>query len=522
MMLYSAFFSVPMLTSQENTGKLLTRDQVEPKYTWNLTDVYANDSLWEADYKWVEQNIAKYKNYEGRLGKSEIDLLELIKFDDEVSIKMSHMYLYAMLSKDLDLSNSVNLSRYDRISRLNSNASSASSFIRPEILEIPRENLDKFMKKSKELALYKHQIDNLFRTKEHTLPKEQEQLLAMVSEMAQVPDNVYGIFKNAELPLPKIKDSEGNEVDLSAGRYGAAMYSTDRDYRERAFKAHLNSYMTFRNTFTALLNGELKTHIFYAKARKFSSSQASALDANNIPITVYDNLINTVNLNLAPLHRWAKIRKKALGISELHPYDAYVTLFPASNKKYSYDESVELVKKALQPLGEDYIKTLTTAFDNRWIDVFETKGKRGGAYSSGTTFGKHPYVLLNWNDQLNDIFTLAHEMGHNMHSYYTGKYQPFPYADYSIFVAEVASTTNEALLLDYMINNAKSKEEKLALLEHYLTNITTTFYRQAMFAEFELKIHQKTEEGQALSADDLSTMFKEIVQKYWGSDMVVD
>lgn len=522
MMLFPTLLGTILLNAQNQSGELPTRDKIDVKYTWNLTDVYASDELWEADFKWVDERVSNYKKYEGTLHQSAERLLELIKFDDEMSIKMSRMYLYAMLSKDLDLSNSANLARHDRISQLYSKASTASSFIRPEILSIPKEKIDAFIKSSKELAVYQHQFNNLFRLQEHTLPKEQEQLLAMAGEISRVPNNTYSVFKNAEMPLPKIKDPDGKEIELSAGRYGAIMYSTNREYRERAFKEHLNSYKKFGNTFASLLNGSTKTHIFYSRARKFSSAQEAALNENNIPVSVYDNLIKTVNENLAPLHRWARLRKKALGVSELHPYDAYVTLFPASQKKYTYDESVEMVRKSLEPLGKDYINNLDKAFNNRWIDVYETKGKRGGAYSSGTTFGVHPYVLLNWNDQLNDVFTLAHEMGHNMHSYYTGENQPYPYADYSIFIAEVASTTNEALLLDYLIDNAKTKEEKLPLLEHYLTNITTTFYRQTMFAEFEKVIHQKMEEGQALSAEDLSAIFKEIVQKYWGPDMVVD
>lgn len=508
--------------AEDNEGQLKSRDQIDPKYTWNIQDIYATDSDWENDYNWVSDNLKNYKKYEGQLSKSATILLEYIKFDDEISMKFGKLYLYAMLKKDLDLANSVNLSRYDKISQLSSICSAAGSFARPEILTIPREKLEKFLASSKDLQLYKHQIDNLFRTKEHTLPKEQEEILAFSGEISQIPSNVYGIFKDAEMPKPTIKDPDGNDIQLSAGRYMAAMYSTNRDYRERAYKAHINSYKAFSNTFSALLTGSTKTHIFYAKTRKFPSALACALDANNIPVSVYENLITSVNANLEPLHRWARLRKKALNLTELHPYDAYVTLFPGSQKEYGYDSSILTIKTALQPLGTDYINNLTKAFDNRWIDVFETKGKRSGAYSSGTTFGVHPYVLLNWNDQLNDVFTLAHEMGHNMHSYYTGANQPFPYADYSIFVAEVASTCNEALLLDYLIANAKTKEEKLALLEHYITNITTTFYRQTMFAEFEKVIHEKTEQGEALSAETLSSIFKDIVQKYWGPDMVVD
>ena len=284
------------------------------------------------------------------------------------------------------------------------------------------------------------------------------------------------------------------------------------------FQATINNLKITQTHSRYLFNGNLKTHIFSAKARKYGSSREAALDRNNIPVSVYDNLIKTVNENLKPLHRWASLKKKLLKIDELHSYDLYVPLFQTgSEKNYSFDEAVEIVYKALEPMGKEYLESLRTAFENRWIDVHETQAKRSGAYSSGTTFGIHPYVLLNWAGLLNDVFTLAHEMGHNMHSYYTGLTQPYPYANYSIFLAEVASTFNESLLLDYLIKNASSKTEKLDLIEKYLSNITSTFYRQAMFAEFESLVYEKTESGAALTPDVLCKMYKEIYQKYWGS-----
>jgi oligoendopeptidase F len=506
----------------QESGKLPTHDQIEPKYTWNLKDIYESDNMWENDFKWVQDNISNYQKFEGKLGSSAESLLKGLKFDDEMSIKLGKLFLYAMLSKDLDLSNSPNLARFDRISQLGSEAAAASAFIRPEILDIPISKIDQFMEESKDLKVYKHQFDNLFRMKEHTLPKEEEELLAQAGPALQIPDNTFGIFTNADLQFPTVKDPQGNDIQISIGRYRAAMYSTDRGYRERVYKGFYKPYMTYKNTLASLFSGEIKTQMFTSKARKYNSCREAALNVNNIPVSVYDNLVKTVDENLEPLHRWARLKKKILGLKELHHYDVYVTLFPAVKKEYSYDKAEEIVKDALKPLGEDYIKNLTKAFNNRWVDVYETKGKRSGAYSSGTTYGVHPYVLLNWNNQLDDVFTLAHEMGHNMHSFYTGQNQPFPYADYSIFVAEVASTCNEALLLDYLIQKADTKEEKLALIEKYLTNITTTFYRQTMFAEFEELTHEKMENGEALTAESLAPLYKEIVQKYWGPDMVVD
>jgi oligoendopeptidase F len=280
--------------------------------------------------------------------------------------------------------------------------------------------------------------------------------------------------------------------------------------------------LDYKNTYNSLFNGNLKSISFNARARKYDTNRKAALDGNNIPESVYENLVNTVEKNLQPLHRWASLKKKVLGLSDLHAYDTYVTLFPATKRDYTYDESKEILLKALKPLGDDYLKSLKLAFENRWIDVFETKGKRSGAYSSGVAFGVHPYVLLNWNNQLNDLFTFAHEMGHNMHSYYTENTQPYIYANYSIFVAEVASTLNEALLLDYLIANARTEEEKLALIEEQLNNMTTTFYRQTRFASFEQWAHVAHQKGEALTPDKLSEKYGQMYQDYWGSEMVVD
>ena len=325
------------------------------------------------------------------------------------------------------------------------------------------------------------------------------------------------------LNFPKLNDEAGNEVEISHARYYAAMYSRDNDFRKRAFKNYYIPFVQYANTFASLFNGNLKTNMFNAKARKYDNAREAALDRFNIPVSIYDNLVDTVNNNLKPLHRWASIKKELLGLKEFHPYDTYVTIFnDAPEKKYSFDDAKEVVFDSLKQLGEEYLDILKTAFNSRWIDVFETQAKRSGAYSSGSTFGVHPYVLLNWTDLLNDVFTLTHEMGHNMHSHFTGISQPYSYANYSIFLAEVASTFNESLLLDYFISNSSSKEEKLYFLEKYLNNITLTFYRQVMFAEFEKDVYEKTESGIALTPDSLCELYGSLYQKFWGTAMVVD
>lgn len=516
--LLNKFFS-PEIQSME----IPTRDQIDEKFKWNLIDVYSSDEEWEKDFKWIEQNIIHYHGYEGQLAQSSERLLACLKFDEEIGMKLERLYLYSMLSKDSDLRNTKYQGMDDRIKRIYSQVLAASSYIKPEILSIGQNKINSLISENSTLQVYQHSFDDLFRFAKHTLDKEKEELLAMASEVTQVPYNTYSLFTNADLKFPKVEDNNGNELEMSHSRYYAALYSKDRSYRERAFKAYLTPYKENVNSFGALFNGNLKSNIFYAKARKYNSAREAALFKNNIPISVYDNLIRTVNDNLKPMHRWAALKKKLLGLNELHPFDAYVTLFDQKlEKKYPYDIAVKIVLDSLKIMGKDYLSSLNKAFNNRWIDVYETKAKRSGAYSSGTTFGVHPYVLLNWTDLLNDVFTLAHEMGHNMHSYYTGLNQPFVYANYSIFLAEVASTFNESLLLDYLINISESKEEKLFLLEKYLNNITTTVYRQVMFAEFEQITHYKVENGEALTPDILCGLYKDVFQKYWGPEMIID
>lgn len=518
-----SFLGISNLTfSQEESGALPSRNQIDDKYKWNLEDVYPTEEAWQEDFDWIKANISDYQNYEGTLGSSSEKLMEFLKFDEKVNTKMARVFLYSMLSKDLDLGDAKYLGKYDETFSLYSDLAAKRSFVDPEILKIPKDKLDGFVNSNEELKVYKKALDDVYRMKEHTLTKEQEELMAMAAPITQIPYNAFSLFANADVQFPYVKDEDGNDIQISSGRYYAALYSNDRDYRRSVYKGYYKPFIDFKNTLVSLFNGNIKGNIFNSKARNYESARAAALDANNIPISVYDNLTRVASENLEPLHRWAAMKKRVLEIDTLHPYDTYVTLFPSVTKEYTYDESVEMTLEALKPLGEDYLKSLRMAFDNRWIDVYETKGKRSGAYSSGTTFGVHPYVLLNWNEQLNDVYTLAHEMGHNMHSYYTGENQPFPYADYSIFVAEVASTMNEAILLDYMIENAQSKEEKLALIEKNLNNITTTFYRQTRFAEYEKMVHEKTEAGESLTPDKLSEMYGELYQNYWGPEMKVD
>ncbi len=507
---------------EETSGSLIKRENVEEKYKWDLRDIYDDEKKWEEDFSLIESNIPEYKKMAGTLADSASRLLECLKFNEMNGTLMSRVYHYASLAKDLDLNESLYLSLYDRAVNLASHLGAAASFIRPEILAMPEEKLWGFVSEKEELRIYTHLFNDYLRGKAHSLSSREEELLALVEPLQNLPYNTFSLFSNADAKFPKIINDRGREIQISHGRYYAALESVDRLYRKRAYEAYYVPFIDNKNTLAALFNGNLKGLIFNAKARNYASTLEASLDANNIPVSVYDNLIETVNRSVKSLHRWAGIKQKILQLDDFHAYDTYVSLFQTVQREYTYDEGVDICLKAFEPLGEDYRKCLLQAFDNRWIDVFETKGKKSGAYSSGTIIGIHPYVLLNWNNQLGDVFTLAHEMGHNIHSYYTQNAQPYIYADYSIFVAEVASTTNEALLQDYLIENASSKEERLALIENYLNSVTTTFFRQVRFAEYEKIVNKKTEKGEALSCGDLCELYRELEAKYWGPSMTVD
>lgn len=510
------------LFATESAG-LRSRDAIDPAYTWNLTDIFATEEAWEATFLEVEKEQAKYVSFQGKLANSAADLLAALKFDEKISIQLERLYLYSMLAKDTDMRVTKYLGLDNRIKSLFTKVSSASAFFRPELLTIQEAALEKFITEEPELNGYRHFFDDLFRVKKHTLNTEQEELLAAAGEIAGFPYDTFSVFTNADFDFPVIKDETGTDQKLSHGRYQAALYSTNREYRKNAFSAYYKPYQTYANTLANLFNANLKSKVFFAKARKYESALEASLNANNIPVRVYETLVEMVSQNLQPMHRWMSLKKKLLKLDSFHPYDVYVTLFENKNERiYSYDEAVKMVKDSLSAMGENYLSILDEAFSNRWIDVYETEGKRSGAYSSGTTFGVHPYVLLNWNGLLNDVFTLAHEMGHNVHSYLTGKYQPFVYADYSIFLAEIASTFNEAMLFEYLLAHAESREEKLSLLERYLNNISATFYRQTMFAEFELNAYRFVEAGNAITSDSLKEMYGKAYAKYMGPDVTID
>lgn len=503
-------------------GSLPERDGIDENYKWDVSHIYQNDEEWEAEFAKIQSMIDAYDRFKGVISKDPALLAECIKFDELVSMSVEKLHLFVMLKKDSDLRVNKYQGLNDRIRNLYTIAGSKASFILPELNDTPDSVIEEAIARFG-LEGYEHFFDDLRRRRAHTLSEKEEMLLALSSSVTGGVYEIFSIFSDADLKFPKVTGESGEELEMSHGRFYAALYSKDSAYRERAYKAFYSPFKDYANTFSVIFNNNLKGKIFNARARNFGSSLEAALHTNNIPVSVYENLIETVSENLAPMHRWAEIKRRMLKQDKIHPYDSYVTIFDSSEvKKYSWEEARKLVVDSLQIMGSEYLEAINRAFDNRWIDVFETAGKRSGAYSSGCTYGTHPYVLMNFTGNLNDVFTLAHEMGHNMHSWFTGETQPPVYADYSIFLAEVASTFNESLLLEHLIKTSESKSEKLSLMEKFLNSVTATFYRQTMFAEFEKIAYARVENGEALTATELKELYKSLYGKYWGDAMEVD
>lgn len=505
----------------KDTGKLKTRDQVPEELTWDLEAIFETDELWEEEYKQLETEFPKISNYQGRVTESADTLLEVFKLQDELIERLGKLYSYSHMRNDEDTTNSKYQAMNQRADSLLTIASSEMSFITPEILTAEEDTIKQFRKENKELAKYGKTLDEINRQRPHVLSEKEEVLLAEMSEATQTASQTFSMLNNADLKFPIIKDAKGNDVELTHGRYHTFMESTNRSVRESAFKAMHQTYGDFKNTFASTLSGNIKTDNVNAKVRNFESARHAALNSNNIPETVYDNLVETVNEHLPLLHRYINLRKKVLKLDDLHMYDLYTPLIQDVEMKITYKEAQEQVLKSLQPLGDDYTEIIKEAFNNRWIDVEENVGKRSGAYSSGA-YGTNPYILMNWQDNVNNMFTLTHELGHSLHSYYTHKNQPFRYGSYSIFVAEVASTTNEALLSDYLLKNLKDEKERLYVLNYFLEGFRGTVFRQTMFAEFEHDIHIRAQNGEALTAEKLTEIYYELNKKYFGTDIIID
>ena len=501
--------------------ELPKRSEVKEEYTWDVSAMYASKAAWEADLKEVVTIVSDLAKLEGSVMASAEKLLTALELGARAEQKIDLAFNYAERLFDQDQKNTEHQAMSQKMYGVVTDYQSRTAFVVPEILAADKATLAQYFAEKKELELYRGLVDEILRTKEHVLSAEMEKLVAMTGEMAQTPEQVYSIINNADLIYPEIEDENGEKVRLSHGNFVPFEESGDRRVRKDAFEAFYSIYKQFAGTIAGLYNGQVKQQIFYAKARNYASTLEAAVDANNVPSKVYRNLVETVNANMDKMHRYVKLRKKCLGVDELHMYDVYTPMIADAAKKVSYDEAKETVLKALAPLGEDYVATVKEGFENRWIDVYENDGKRSGAYSAGA-FGTHPYVLLNYNDTLDNMFTLAHEMGHAMHSWYSNANQPYIYSQYKIFVAEVASTCNEILLMEYLLANTTDKKERAYLLNHYLDSFKGTVYRQTMFAEFEMKSNQMAEAGESLNAENLCKLYYELNQKYFGEDMVSD
>lgn len=501
--------------------ELPKRSEVKEEYTWDVSAMYASKAAWEADLKEVDTIVSDLAKLEGSVMASAEKLLTALELGARAEQKIDLAFNYAERLFDQDQKNTEHQAMSQKMYGVMTDYQSRTAFVVPEILAADKATLAQYFAENKELELYRGLVDEILRTKEHVLSSEMEKLVAMTGEMAQTPEQVYSIINNADLIYPEIEDENGEKVRLSHGNFVPFEESGDRRVRKDAFEAFYSIYKQFAGTIAGLYNGQVKQQIFYAKARNYASTLEAAVDANNVPVKVYRNLVETVNANMDKMHRYVKLRKKCLGVDELHMYDVYTPMIADAAKKVSYDEAKETVLKALAPLGEDYVATVKEGFENRWIDVYENEGKRSGAYSAGA-FGTHPYVLLNYNDTLDNMFTLAHEMGHAMHSWYSNANQPYIYSQYKIFVAEVASTCNEILLMEYLLANTTDKKERAYLLNHYLDSFKGTVYRQTMFAEFEMKSNQMAEAGESLNAENLCKLYYGLNQKYFGEDMVSD
>ncbi len=496
----------------------LERKDVKEQYKWDLSDLYKTEQDFLKSRDKFAKSISQIEQYKGKLGESSENLKKCLDTLFNLVKDYSRLSSYTSMKADQDLNNSHNQKLKEETAMVGRNFSSAVSFVTPEIISLGAEKIEKYLKENKGLAIYKMYLEDAIRTAKHTLTAQEEELLSQTSVLASIPYKTFSIFSNTEIDFPEITLSDGTKVKLSQAMYGKYRASQNEKDRAIVFKNFFETYKKYENTLGTLLYSQLNKDWFYAKTRKYNSCVEAALDKNNVPVKVYTQLIKDINNNLDSLHRYLKIRKKMMGVETLKYSDLYVSLTKNVDLKYPYDESKGILINAMQPLGKEYVNTLTEGINNRWADVYPTKGKRSGAYSNGAAYDVHPYVLLNYNDDYDSLSTFAHEFGHSMHSWFSNKYQPYPTCDYSIFVAEVASTFNENLLNNYLVKKETDPVKKLFFLGNLLERIRTTIFRQAMFAEFELKVHTAVEQNKALTGKDFSRIYLELVRKYYGHD----
>ena len=501
-------------------NRIPKRSEVKAEYTWATEDIYPTDDAWVEDFKKLKDIPSKLMSYKGRLGESGQTLLEFLKLSDDISVLVDNLGNYARRKSDEDTAVSRYQGMVGQLMNVYVLINSAGSFETPEITAIPDDRMNELYSEAPGLSLYKLKLDRIRKKREHILSENEERILALAGDAMGSPENIYSMFSDADMRFPDAYDKDGKAHQVTHGSYVPLMHQSDRVLRKSAFEAMYKTYGSFKNTMAATLSAQIKSVQFYSQARNYSSSLEAALDDNEVPVEVYTNLIKAVHENMDYMYKYVDLRKKLMGVDELHFYDIYANMAADADMKIPFEQAKETVLKALEPLGEDYLKIMREGFDNRWIDVYENEGKTSGAYSAGARV--HPYVLLNYKDNLDSMFTLAHEMGHAIHSYLSNKKQSVVYSDYVIFVAEVASTCNEALLMQYLLKTTEDKKQKAYLINYFLEQFRTTLYRQTMFAEFELKINELCAAGETLTADTLCEIYGELNKLYFGDGLVLD
>lgn len=499
----------------------LEREELREEDTWDLKSLFENEELWEEELKSVRKLAAEIRKGSDKFISSAENLLKTLKKRDELLRRLENVYVYAHMKLDEDTRKTDSQSMNDRAQNLLVSVQDSISFFIPGILELSENKIKVFFKEEEGLKLYEKFLGDILRQRDHFLSSREESILAQMGELSNSPEKTFSMLNNADLEFPIIQGEDGKDVQITHGSFIPLMESKDREVRRAAFKEYYKTYKKFENTFAATLDGEIKGNIFNARIRNYDSTRKASLSKNNIDVSVYDSLIESVHSNLNSMHKYMEIRKRALGVTDLHMYDIYAPLVKDVDFDIEYENALEIIKQGLNPLGDEYLSNMEKGFNSRWIDVHENRGKRSGAYSSGS-YDSKPFILLNYQNTLDNVFTVAHEMGHSMHSFFTRENQPYIYGDYSIFVAEVASTVNEALLMQYMLKEEKDKEKRLYLLNHYLESFRGTVFRQTMFCEFEMIINKHLEEGGALTSEYLSNVYKDLNLLYYGENVVID
>lgn len=507
-------FSLPQAVQSQTRN----RADVATEYTWQLADLYPSMDAWKSEKGKLVEEFPAILKFKGKLGQSPVELLGCLEMRSNLSKTFAQLYVYAGLFSDQDTRDAQALSIKQEMAQLAVDFSTRLAFIEPEIAAMTKEQIDLFLQKEPALDDFSIYLYDIQRRKAHKLSEKEEKLIAEAGLMADAPYSIYSIFSNAELPYPTVKLTDGTEVLVDQAGYSRYRALAERDNRELVFQAFFQTLENFKRTFASQLYANIKKDMFYARARNYPNTLQSALDENNIPVAVYHNLIENINKNLPTFHRYLKLRKRMLGVDTLRYSDMYAPVVKGIDLHYEYPEAKTMIQESLKPLGKSYADVLQQAFSNRWIDLYPTTGKRSGAYSNGSAYDVHPYILMNYNGQYNDVSTLTHELGHALHSHFSNKTQRYPKADYPIFVAEVASTLNEALLIDYVLKQIDNDDVRLSLLMSYLDNVKGTLFRQTQFAEFELRIHEAAERGEPLTDVTLTGLYGDIFRKYYGHD----